>query len=396
MMQPYTSLEEELERYAFTFPILDYLAKHWQENNHVRGRKIGWHCHLTGLTAYAARVLLKAGAKLYISECTPNTTDWAAVNYMKQLGASVNLGNDGCRKVLDNEPEIISDTGFALNSEYIKDLEAGKSFVYAGCEITTSGVHLMRETNESRYPIININDGELKALIENFHGVGDGVIEALFRLTWRVWAGRPVAVAGYGRVGAGVANYLRRIGAVVSVVETDPIRKLVAHYDGYALVDLNQALSNSELLVTATGQTSLIGEGEWKVMRDGLIIMNVGHWADEIDINSVRRQMISVRPILKHLEEFLLPDLSGNEENPRRVYLLANGSPANVVLLSGSPEPTLIHLTTELLCMNHLLGLKDKGQALKGGENPVPNEVETQASILALRSLGLVKDQEET
>ena len=32
------------------------------------------------------------------------------------------------------------------------------------------------------------------------------------------------------------------------------------------------------------------------------------------------------------------------------VYMVANGSPGNVVMLSGSPEPCLIHLVVEMLC----------------------------------------------
>ncbi|MBY0549919.1 MAG: hypothetical protein K2W95_21780 [Candidatus Obscuribacterales bacterium] len=385
MTQPPSSLEEELERYAFSFPILDKLTDYFAEEGRLEGKKIGWHCHLTGLTAAAAKVLLKSGAKLFISECTAATTDWAAVTYMKQIGASVYQGFDSPRKVLENRPEVTSDTGFVLTTEYLKDAESGSNYVSAGCEITTSGVHRLREYADLPLPVLNINDGELKALIENYHGVGDGVIEGLFRLTWRVWAGRAVSVVGYGKVGAGVANYLRRAGATVFVVEVDPIRQLVAHYDGFALMDLHGALANTELIVTATGSRGVIGAHELPILRDGAVLMNVGHWAEEIDMAAIRQSAKSQKPVAKHLEEYVLAD----GDSSRKIYVIAAGGPANVVLLSGSPEPTLIHLTTELLCMNYLVGLNENGVVLKPGENAVPREVERRASILALQCLGL-------
>ena len=384
MTQPYTSLEEELERYAFSFPILDKLTEYFASQGRLEGKKIGWHCHLTGLTAAAARVLLGAGAKLFVSECTAATTDWAAVTYMKQLGASVYQGADSPRKVLDNRPLVISDTGFVLSSEYLKDVEVGNQYVFAGCEITTSGIHRLRQVATLPLPILNINDGELKALIENYHGVGDGVLEALFRLTWRVWAGRAVAVVGYGRVGAGVANYLRRTGATVFVVEMDPIRQLVAHYDGFGLLDLPEALAGCELTVTATGSKAVINAADLAFVRDGAVLMNVGHWAEEIDVAAIRQSAQAQRTVAKHLEEYTLADGNGS----KKIFVIAAGGPANVVLLSGSPEPTLIHLTTELLCMNFLATQQEQGSVLQSGEHPVPREVERQASILALRCLG--------
>lgn len=385
MTQPFTSLEEELERYALSFPILDRLSTYLESSGHLCDRKIGWHCHLTGLTAATAKVLVKAGARLYMSECTASTTDWAAVTFMKQLGAQVYQGSDSPRKVLDNQPEIFSDTGFVLTSEYLKDFDQGKRYAFGACEITTSGIHKMRMQKGLRFPVININDGELKTLIENYHGVGDGVIEALFRLTGRVWAGRPAAVVGYGRVGAGVANHLKRIGALVYVVENDPIRRLVAHYDGFGLVNLNSAMSTCELVVTATGSKFVIGVEQVKQARDGILLMNVGHWAEEIDLATMKADCVSHRTVVRHLDEFEF----GTNGLSKKVYVVGSGGPANVVMLSGSPEPTLIHLTTEILCMQHLLKLHSEENSLQPGENPVPQEVQRQASLLALQSLGL-------
>ncbi len=386
MSQPYTFLEEELESYRFSFPIMEKLSKHLSETGGLSGSKIGWHCHLTGLTAAAARVLVGAGAMLYMSECSKATSDSAAIAYMKELGAKVFTGSNSPRQVLAHEPELISDTGFVLSSEYLRDTETKKNYLFAGCEITTSGIQKMREIRNLPFPVLNINDTQLKTLIENYHGVGDGVIAALYRLTGRLWSGRSAAVVGYGRVGAGVAKHLRQAGALVYVVEANPIRKLIAHYDGFGLLELQEALRSCELVVTATGSQSVISTENLRDFRNGIILMNVGHWEQEIDLAGLKEASRSINSIVKHLDEYEFLDAG---RGSIKAYVAGGGGPANVVMLTGSPEPTLIHLCTEILCMSHLLKLKSSGASLPPGEHPVAAKIEEDASRLALRSLGL-------
>lgn len=381
-----SGLEDELERYSFSFPILKKLSAHLSSSGTLQGRKIGWHCHLTGLTAAAAAVIVENGARLYVSECNPSTSDPGAVAFMKGLGIEVFQGSDSPSMVLKAQPEVLSDTGFVLISQYLNELKEGRNYVCGACEITTSGIHKLRGISELAVPVININDGELKSLIENYHGVGDGVIEALFRLTGRLWSGRSAAVVGYGRVGAGVAEHLRRAGAVTYIVEQDPIRRLVAHYDGFGLMKLAEALRNCQLIVTATGCKSVIGDQELSHARDGLLLMNVGHWSEEIDLAALRTRSLSFRPSAEHLDEY---EIIGEDGLSKRIYVLGGAGPANVVMLSGSPEPTLIHLSTEILCMEYLLKLASESKRLVPGENPVSLDLQRQASLLALESLGL-------
>jgi adenosylhomocysteinase len=262
------------------------------------------------------------------------------------------------------------------------------SFSLAGaCEITTSGIARLRARGAVPLPVVNINDGQLKTLIENFHGVGDGITDALFRLTGKMLAGSPAAVVGYGRVGAGAAHYLRGNGACVRVVERDPVRQLAAHYDGFVLDTLERALADCCLLVTATGQTGVLGAREFQLAADGLLVLNVGHWPEEVDYEALKSMAAATRRLSKHLEEFTLPGSGGR--GAKRVLLAAGGSPVNVVLLSGSLEPTLIHLTTEMLCLSYLAGAARQGAALPHGEVAIPAEVERRSALLALHALGL-------
>jgi adenosylhomocysteinase len=383
MTQAFSSISDELDHYDFCFPIMAHLSDFLKSSRLFEGSRIGWHCHLTALTAAAARVFLESGCRLYMSECNRTTTDPAAVAFMESAGAAVYLGEDGPAAVLEHEPEIISDTGFVLSSCCLEKMTSGCRQPLAACEITTSGVQRMRSCGALPFPVININDCRLKTAIENYHGVGDGVSAALARLSGRLWTGRRVAVVGYGQVGAGVADHMRRQQAQVQIVERDPVRRLLAHYDGFVLTDLQAALATCELVVTATGSKSVVSREEFLLCRDGLILMNVGHFAEEIDLKALRQLSRDKRELVKDLLEF---EIGEDAAAARKVYLAGGAGPANVVMLTGSPEPTLIHLATEILSCHYLLSCARK---LSPGENPLPAEVEQQASLLALKSLGL-------
>jgi adenosylhomocysteinase len=378
-------LQAELAKYDFSLPVLRELGHQIRYHSHLRDKTIGWHCHLTEITAAAVEVVLEAGAKVVLSECDPHTSSDDAIQYMRKLGAEIYLGPpESCQKVLAHKPMLLADTGFQLINTYLElNLPDADRFVFAASEITTSGISILRDrTDGVPLPVVNINSGRLKTNIENFHGVGDGVIDLLFQLTGRIWSGRKTAVVGYGNVGAGVCHYLRRNGCDVMVIENDPVRRLIAHYDGYRTGSLQQALSDSELLVTATGKDKIIpDEQHWQTAADGLIVVNVGHWAAELNMEALKRITVETRPVNDHLVEYTL------QASGRRVYVATEGSPANVVMLAGSPEPTLIHLTTEVLCMNYLASLQHNSTTLATGELALPGEVEHQASVLALRAL---------
>jgi len=376
------SAPPEVERLARLFPIMERLGVYLKGERFLDGLKIGWHCHLTWLTALAVEPLIFAGARLFMSECNPETTESDAVEDMRARGATIHLGPEACKGVLEACPEIASDTGLALLSAY---LDGGHSGLFGSCEITTSGVARLRALEDVPLPVVNINSGRLKSQVENFHGVGDGLIEALARLTGADWNGRRAAVVGYGRVGAGAAHYLKRAGVLTTVVETDPVLALTAHYDGHSLSTLDQALADSELLVTATGRAGLLGERQWRLARDGLLVMNVGHFADEVGLDALRSLAAASARAGAHLEEFLIRD----ERSERRVLVATGGHPVNVVLLTGAGEPTLLHLTTEALSLEYLARMRSMAVDIQPGETPVPAEIERQASLLALGALGL-------
>lgn len=375
------SLHEELAKMNFALPIMPELVEHLRGQGKLADRVIGWHCHLTEITALAAEAVLEAGGKLYMSECNPETTNAESVEYMRSKGAVIYCAADSPQRVLEARPRVISDTGLVLTRAYMNS-NPSDPFVFAASEITTSGITALSELGEPTLPVIDINNSQLKTSVENYHGVADGVLDLLAQVTGKLWTGHDVSVVGYGVVGRGIAAYLRRAGANVSIVEVDPVRNLIAHYDGYRLDTMPQALAKCSLMITATGRPQLLGEREWMQARDGSLFVNVGHWATELDIDALNAMAVSSRQYAPFIKEYTLPF-------GKLIYVIAEGGPANVVTLTGSPEPTLIHLTTEILCMNYLLDLDSRGEHLNPGVHAVPASVERTAAELALRALNL-------
>jgi adenosylhomocysteinase len=375
---------EKLPELMELFPLMEKLGKHLKEDGSLNGVKIGWHCHLTQLTLLTAEALVEGGAKLFLSEVNPATTDDEAVQGIRDLGAKVFTGENSPEKVLAESPQLLTDTGFVIIDKFLSmaPSERPKS-VTAASEITTSGIEKLRKISDLPLPVININGGLLKARIENYHGVGDGVVDLLRRLTGRSLSGLNSTVVGYGAVGSGVAFHLRKEGGIVNVVDNDPVRRLIAHFDGFSVNDLLTSLRKADLVVTATGKRHIIGETHWQAARDGAIFLNVGHWPEELDLNALRKSAQKIDDLELKTQRFHLKEAAGSDAE-KRLYVVADGNPANIVLLTGSVEPTLIHLATEALCLSYLA---KHGTSLGHGEHLVPYEVEQNSSVLALEAL---------
>ena len=90
-------------------------------------------------------------------------------------------------------------------------------------EATTTGLHRLAGI-EIPFPVLDWNGIALKELIHNRHHVGVETWPAFTAITGLALFGREVVVVGFGPVGQGVAARARDLGAVVTVVDLDPVR----------------------------------------------------------------------------------------------------------------------------------------------------------------------------
>ncbi|HEV7742633.1 MAG TPA: NAD(P)-dependent oxidoreductase, partial [Pseudolysinimonas sp.] len=167
----------------------------------------------------------------------------------------------------------------------------------------------------------------IKQFAENTHAVGQSVFESYMRLTNRSTQGKRVVVFGYGSCGRGVAANFRNAYAQVTVLEADPVQRLEACLDGFDVSDRADALAAADVIVTVTGAPGILLAADLPALRDGVILMNAGHFPHEIEADAILAAG-SVTTAGPGLETVTLAD-------GRRIHVAGRG---HMVNLSG-PSP---------------------------------------------------------
>jgi adenosylhomocysteinase len=199
-------------------------------------------------------------------------------------------------------------------------------------EETTTGVHRlyqMQERNDLPFPAINVNDSVTKSKFDNLYGCRESLVDGIKRATDVMIAGKIALVLGYGDVGKGCAQSLRGLGATVWVTEIDPICALQASMEGYRVVKMDEACSQADIFVTATGNYNVITHDHMAQMKDQSIVCNIGHFDNEIDCASLGKyQWENIKPQVDHV---IFPD-------GKRIILLAEGRLVNLGCATGHPS----------------------------------------------------------
>ena len=199
-------------------------------------------------------------------------------------------------------------------------------------EETTTGVKRLYELakqGELPFPAINVNDSVTKSKFDNLYGCRESLVDGIKRATDVMVAGKIAVVAGYGDVGKGCAQSLRGLGATVWITEIDPICALQAAMEGYRVVTMDDACSQADIFVTATGNVNVIDHDHMRRMKHQAIVCNIGHFDSEINIASLRRyKWENVKPQVDQVE---FPD-------GKRIIVLAEGRLVNLGCATGHPS----------------------------------------------------------
>jgi len=225
-------------------------------------------------------------------------------------------------------------------------------------EETTTGVHRlyqMAAKNELPFPAINVNDSVTKSKFDNLYGCRESLVDGIKRATDVMIAGKICVVLGYGDVGKGCAQSLRGLGATVWVTEIDPICALQAAMEGYRVVTMEDAASQADIFVTATGNYHVITHDHMKAMKDQAIVCNIGHFDNEIDVASLNDYgWENIKPQVDHI---IFPD-------GKRIILLAQGRLVNLGCATGHPSFVMSNsFTNQVLAQMELWGNPDKYEA---------------------------------
>jgi len=376
-------------------PVLRLIRERFARERPLAGLRIGACLHVTTETANLMRTLQSGGATLALCASNPlSTQDDVAAALVEHVHLPVfaRRGEDRetyyrhIDQVLATRPNVTMDDGADLVSVLHGAHVELLGDVVAGTEETTTGVIRLRSMARAgalRYPIVAVNDAMTKHLFDNRYGTGQSAIDGLIRATNLLIAGRTLTVAGYGNCGRGVAMRARGFGAQVVVTEVDAIRALEAHMDGYRVMPMEEAARISDVLLTVTGDTSVIRREHFEVMKDRAIIGNVGHFNVEIDLPALADLAVERRTVRPYVDEYRLAD-------GRRVYVLAEGRLLNLAAAEGHPAAVMdMSFANQALTLEYLAR---HGQRLSPDVYPVPPEIDRQVAALKLRAEGIAVD----
>lgn len=379
-------------------PVLSQIREEFKKERPFEGLRIGMALHVEAKTAVLVKTLGEGGAKVAIAGCNPLSTKDECAAALAEEGFEVFARRgeteeeyySNLEKVLRTNPHLLVDDGGDLISLAHQLKVDG---ILGACEETTTGVNRIRKMSEEgvlKFPVIAVNDSPSKRLFDNRFGTAESTIHALMCLTNLQLAGKKVVVVGYGHVGRGIASRLKGLGAIVQVVETDPVKALEAVMDGFQAVDMHEAASTGEIFITCTGSLRVIRREHFELMRDGAILANAGHFDVEIDIPSLEALSVARKEVLPDVEEFRLRD-------GRRLLLLCRGRLVNLAGERSIGHPVEIMDMSFSLQALSLRYLAKHAHELRPGVYEVPSEIDRRVAELKLLSLGgkIEKETEE-
>ena len=387
---------KEIKLAEAEMPGLMSLREEYKGQNPLKGARIAGCLHMTIQTAVLIETLKDLGAEVSWSSCNIFSTqdhaaaaiasegipvyawkgmndqefDWCieqtlfAFEEGKPLNMILDDGGDLTNMVLDNYPELVKD---------IKGLS----------EETTTGVHRLYERMKNgTLPMraININDSVTKSKFDNKYGCKESLVDAIRRSTDVMMAGKVAVVAGYGDVGKGSAASLQGAGARVIVTEIDPICALQAAMDGFEVKKMENAVSEADIVVTATGNKDIIKGQHFELMKDKTIVCNIGHFDNEIDVAWLDSNHGNTKTTIK-------PQVDMYTVNDKDIILLAEGRLVNLGCATGHPSFVMSNsFTNQTLAQLELWTNSDN---YKNEVYMLPKHLDEKVALLHLAKIGV-------
>jgi adenosylhomocysteinase len=402
-----------------SMPVLRSIRERFARERTLEGVRISACLHVTTETANLVIALRAGGAEVALCASNPlSTQDDVAAHLVRDhaVGVFAIKGEDNdtyydhIRAALAHRPQVTMDDGadlvgalhmialerfddlappvrrwaVALSAEERRALVAN---VVGSTEETTTGVIRLRAMAQDgvlQFPVLSVNDSYTKHLFDNRYGTGQSTIDGILRATNLLLAGSSVVVAGYGWCGRGVALRARGAGANVIVTEVDPLRALEAVHDGYRVLPMAEAAKVGDLFVTVTGDREVLREEHFRVMKDGAVVANAGHFDVEIDLETLT-QIADAPP------RRIRPAVDEYRVDGRRLFVLAEGRLVNLAAAEGHPASVMdMSFANQALASEYLVR---HGRALSKDVHNVPAELDREIATLKLAAMGVGIDE---
>jgi adenosylhomocysteinase len=377
-------------------PVLQLIRKRFIKERPLKGVRISACLHVTTETANLAITLRDGGADVAVCASNPlSTQDDVAAALVKEykIPTFAIKGEDKASyyshivSALDHKPQITMDDGADLVTMILTQRQELVPGVLGGTEETTTGVIRLRSMAKEgvlKYPIVAVNDADTKHLFDNRYGTGQSTIDGILRATNLLFAGLHVVICGYGWCGRGVAMRAKGLGADVIITEINPTRALEAVMDGFRVMPLAQAARVGDVFVTVTGNKSVISAEHFRVMKDGAVVANSGHFNVEINLPALGKLSRKKRPTREFVDEYTL-------RGGRKIYVLGEGRLINLAAAEGHPAVVMdMSFADQALSVEYMV---KNAKKLEPKVYPVPAEIDRSVARLKLKSLGITIDR---
>ena len=174
------------------------------------------------------------------------------------------------------------------------------------------------------------------------------------------------------------------LGANVVITEVDPIKSIEAVFDGFRVMPMAEAAKVGDIFLTLTGDKDVITAEHFKVMKNGAVLANSGHFDVEINIPQLEKMSVSRKTVRHNIEEFLQAD-------GRKIYLLAQGRLVNLASGDGHPAEIMdLSFAVQFFSVAHILHNHAK---LENKVYLIPDEISTKIAEIKLDAIGVGIDK---
>ncbi len=391
---PETIIESTRE----VMPVLNSLQGKYGETEPLKGLTILVNTHLkenTGVLMFALREL---GAKP-IAVPVPYSRDQNTFRVLTESQMPVYTKETNGRlepmrmdemdeyvgKALqEHEVDLILEDG-AWISKFIVDHGIEVDGLIGSIEQTKAGVTIAKSELDKvlEYPILTVGDAPLKEAAESETATPEAVVRNIISSLNRSMMGKVVTIVGFGHVGRGIAGIARNSGGRIRIVDKNPSAVLSALNSGFDVLVLEDAIRESDILITATGrpQDNPVPVDVLKFAKDGIMLVNAGS-KREIDVDGLERIALRKEHLMREgITRYVIGH--GQEEKP--LLLVADGYPINLALGEGSPSDA-IDITLSLM-VEGAIYLSEKKGKIKPGIKKLPAAVSDTITRLKLESM---------
>ncbi|MDZ4810557.1 MAG: adenosylhomocysteinase, partial [Bacteroidota bacterium] len=381
-------------------PGLMAIRKEYGPSQPLKGARVAGCLHMTIQTAVLIETLTALGAEVKWSSCNIFSTQDHAAAAIAAAGIGVFAWKGQSQKEadwcieqtlffggIDKPLNMILDDGGDLTNIVLDTYPELIQHVKGISEETTTGVHRLYERvakGTLPMPAINVNDSVTKSKFDNKYGCKESLVDSIRRATDVMLAGKVAVVGGYGDVGKGSAASLAGAGCRVIVTEIDPICALQAAMDGFEVKKMIDAVKEADIVVTASGCRDLIRGEHFKLMKDKVIVCNIGHFDIEIDIAWLNTNYGNTKDTIK-------PQVDIYNVDGHDVIILAEGRLVNLGCATGHPSFVMSNSFS-----NQTLAQIELWTNHKNYENKVyvlPKHLDEKVARLHLAKIGVVLEE---